>query len=364
MKCKIDVSVIIPVYNSEKYIADILDDLIKQTYENFEVIVINDGSQDGSQKILEEYEKKDDRIRVLEVMNAGVSKARNLGISIAKGEYIRFIDADDRINEDSLKYMMDIVKDNPTIDIVIGTFRSIPEMNYYYGEYLKPGKHTLEEISVDFLHNVKSFYYGVVWNKLYKRSFISKHNLLFDENLIWCEDFIFNLQYFNCCECFYTLPLDKIVYDYIQHEGSATKSIQSMPDEKSHVIEKINLYREKEAKKFFDRAGLSDVFEIEWKYSFLFLELMAIAKNQKINFNGKNDKTKELLTKAGMHEYIKLKKNYLKKEPFYHFTYQVIEKERYTLMTLYLCIYAWMSKNTNVLKWVWKKLGGRRPKVL
>ena len=81
MKCKIDVSVIIPVDNSEKYIADILDDLIKQTYENFEVIVINDGSQDGSQKILEEYEKKDDRIRVLEVMNAGVSKARNLGIN-------------------------------------------------------------------------------------------------------------------------------------------------------------------------------------------------------------------------------------------------------------------------------------------
>ena len=110
MKNKIDVSIIIPVYNSERYIAYIIEDLLNQSYENFEIIVINDGSTDNSQEILAEFEKRDERVKVVEVKNAGVSEARNLGISLAKGDYIRFIDADDRINKDSVKNMVDIVK--------------------------------------------------------------------------------------------------------------------------------------------------------------------------------------------------------------------------------------------------------------
>ena len=172
MKNKIDVSIIIPVYNSERYIAYIIEDLLNQSYENFEIIVINDGSTDNSQRILAEFEKRDERVKAVEVKNAGVSEARNLGISLAKGDYIRFIDADDRINKDSVKNMVDIVKKDHEIDVVIGSFRTIPDMKYYYGEYATTGKQNLNQMAFDFLQNVRSFYYGVVWNKLYKRSII------------------------------------------------------------------------------------------------------------------------------------------------------------------------------------------------
>ena len=94
------VSIIIPVYNSEKYISKCLDSVLNQTYKNIEILVINDGSKDNSIDILREYEKKDDRIVVIDKENEGVAKTRNQGIKKATGDYIMFIDNDDFIDED------------------------------------------------------------------------------------------------------------------------------------------------------------------------------------------------------------------------------------------------------------------------
>ena len=114
------VSVIIPVYNSEKYIARCLDSVIEQTYKNIEIIIINDGSKDKSKEILDEYEKKyPNIIRHIEQENKGVAKTRNYGIKIANGNYITFIDNDDYIDKDYIETFVNVLKENE-YDIVMG----------------------------------------------------------------------------------------------------------------------------------------------------------------------------------------------------------------------------------------------------
>ena len=97
------ISVIIPVYNAEKYISDCLESVVRQTYKNLEILLIDDGSKDGSAGICQEWCKKDARIRLLQKENGGVSSARNLGLQEASGEYVTFVDADDWIGERMLE---------------------------------------------------------------------------------------------------------------------------------------------------------------------------------------------------------------------------------------------------------------------
>ena len=104
------ISVILPVYNVEKYLRQCLDSVINQTYKNLEIILVNDGSTDNSGKICEEYALNDERIKVIHKENGGISSARNAAIDIAKGQYITFIDSDDDVELDYIDYLYDILK--------------------------------------------------------------------------------------------------------------------------------------------------------------------------------------------------------------------------------------------------------------
>lgn len=106
------ISVIIPVYNVEKYLTKCIESIIKQTYTNLEIILVDDGSPDNCGKICDEYAQKDDRIKVIHKKNGGQSEARNYGIEIATGKYITFLDSDDYISEDYIEYMYKLLKDN------------------------------------------------------------------------------------------------------------------------------------------------------------------------------------------------------------------------------------------------------------
>src|SRR5659263_299226 len=108
----ITVSVIVPVYNVEGYLSICLDSLINQTFKNLEIIIINDGSSDSSRSVAESYIQKDDRIRIIDQLNSGVSKARNVGILNAKGKYIMFVDSDDWIELDAIDELFKLVHDN------------------------------------------------------------------------------------------------------------------------------------------------------------------------------------------------------------------------------------------------------------
>ena len=128
------ISIIVPLYNAEKYIEQTIEDLITQTYQNIEIIMINDGSVDKSEDIVRKYAREDDRIKVISIENQGPSKARNVGLDLATGDYIRFVDADDRIPRDSMEQLMQPYLDDSELDLVIGNYRTIPEMGYFTGD--------------------------------------------------------------------------------------------------------------------------------------------------------------------------------------------------------------------------------------
>src|SRR5690606_27364966 len=114
------VSVIIPVYNAEKYLRECLDSVLAQTFTDFEVLLINDGSTDASGKICDEYAEKDSRIKVFHKENGGVSSARNLGLDNAKGEWISFVDSDDTIEQETLATLANEVKDLDIDGVIFG----------------------------------------------------------------------------------------------------------------------------------------------------------------------------------------------------------------------------------------------------
>lgn len=186
------ISIIIPVYNSEKYLQKCFDSITNQTFSDFEVIVINDGSKDNSGEICDHYAKIDSRFKVLHKKNEGVSIARNTGIEHASGEYITFIDSDDWVDEDYLQMMMSVATTG--CDLVVSGI----VCNYTNGEIktLTIDNAYFPSNNIDHLHSlIKSrLYYGPC-NKVYKADIIKSNKITFPQGISYGEDRIFNYQY-------------------------------------------------------------------------------------------------------------------------------------------------------------------------
>ena len=191
------VSVIMPIYNSEKYVGEAIESVIKQTYKNFELILVDDGSSDNSYNIIKDYSKKDERIKIYTKENGGISSTRNFGVLKATGKYIAFIDNDDEYKENLLsdnivlleKYDADIVKFNKTkVSIGDKTQSYTTSKTDFSIEFLQG-----DEIWKNF-DKINKFG-GTIWNAIYKRSFLENNSIKFDEtsrNVI--EDHEFNLE--------------------------------------------------------------------------------------------------------------------------------------------------------------------------
>lgn len=164
------ISIIIPVYNVEKYLEKCLDSVIHQSYENIEIILVNDGSTDTSGEICKKYSEKDKRIVLFNQENAGLSAARNTGIEICKGEYIAFVDSDDWVEKDYILKMYTECK-NKNVDIVICGFNKVNENNdLILDESSKLRKRTIDNKNkFDLLFNENNLETILAWNKLYKR---------------------------------------------------------------------------------------------------------------------------------------------------------------------------------------------------
>lgn len=213
-----EVSIIVPVYNAEKAIGRCIESIISQEYTDFELILCDDGSTDSSGKICDEYQKKDERIQVLHKENTGVSDTRNQGISMARGTYIQFLDADDWITVDATKLLVRTMKEWDC-DLVISDFyRVVGERTSHKGDIDAEGPLTQEEFAKYMMENPADFYYGVLWNKLFKREIIEKYQLAMDENVSWCEDFLFNLEYLLHAKTIAALQVP--IYYYVKTEGS------------------------------------------------------------------------------------------------------------------------------------------------
>lgn len=205
------VSIIVPVYNTEKYLARCLDSLVAQTYKNLEIIVIDDGSTDKSGEIADFYAKKDDRIQVLHIQNGGVSNARNQGIARATGEYIAFVDSDDTVRENmyeslkevALKTGADIVSSNLLIDGKIIT-HPLKE-NWLYS-----AEETREKILPSFSTTGGAI--TAFTNKLIKSEIIKKNHLEFYVGFSYQEDLMFMINVLANSSSFYYLP--EVFYEY------------------------------------------------------------------------------------------------------------------------------------------------------
>lgn len=212
------VTLIIPVYDAEKYLRRCLDSVASQNLPDMEVLLLDDGSRDDSLKICREYEEKDLRFHVIHKENSGVSDTRNLGIRLAKGKYLQFMDSDDWLTEDAVECMA-MAAEQEKCDLVIADFYRVSKDRYVEKKHIR--RKTVmsrEEFAMEMAKKPADFYYGVMWNKLYRREIVRQQGIFCDTSMNWCEDFLFNLKYIRYADRI--LALQKPVYYYQKRKGS------------------------------------------------------------------------------------------------------------------------------------------------
>ena len=213
------VSIIVPAYNAEKTIGRCVESVLNQTYRDFELIVLDDGSEDATGAILDEYAKKDSRIRVVHKANSGVSDTRNRGLDLAAGDYLQFLDADDWAAPDATRLFVRAMEDNPECGMVIADFyRVIDDRMDQKGNIDEERLYTREEYADLMMKAPADFYYGVLWNKFFRRGVIEEFGIRMDVNISWSEDFIFNMEYVLHVNQIYALKVP--VYYYVKTPGS------------------------------------------------------------------------------------------------------------------------------------------------
>lgn len=187
------ISIIVPVYNVEEYLYYCIDSILAQTFTDFELLLIDDGSKDRSGEICDEYAKKDNRIHVFHKENSGVSSARNLGLDKAQGEWICFVDSDDNIEFNYLQTFIHLITVQIADCYVVGC--NIIKDNTQKKLGLKDKYYTLEQIKDFIMDSRKVSIFGVPWNKLFKNKIIQKYRIRFDENISSYEDELFVMDY-------------------------------------------------------------------------------------------------------------------------------------------------------------------------
>lgn len=220
------VSIIVPVYNSEKTLERCINSILNQTYKEFELILLNDGSTDASGEICDNYARKDQRIRVVQKENTGVSDTRNQGIAMAKGEYLQFLDSDDWITPDATGLFVRTATEYQCDMVIADFYRVIGERVSQKGSIEEDGLMDRVTYATNMMQKPADFYYGVLWNKFYKRSIIEKYQLKMDSSVSWCEDFMFNLEYIRHIQTIYALKVP--VYYYVKTRGSLVSQGMSM----------------------------------------------------------------------------------------------------------------------------------------
>lgn len=222
-----ELSIIIPVYQAEKYLRDCLSSVLNQSFENFELILIDDGSTDESASICDEYAKNDSRILVIHQENKGQSAARNKGLKLAKGEFVGFIDNDDRIEPEMFALLLKLAKGNNT-DITSCSYSQLnPDGEIVYPQKIDETVYSFNNYDgmKEFLSREKLNIY--VWTKIYKRSFLEKNSIRFEEGKI-DEDFLFNFQAYKYSNKSLLVSLPKYIYTYRLDSTSRSYSQTSL----------------------------------------------------------------------------------------------------------------------------------------
>ena len=230
------VSIIIPVYNASKCLHRCIDSVLCQTYQDFELLLIDDGSQDSSGVICDDYAKKDNRISVIHQPNGGVSSARNEGLARATREYIIFVDADDYLHPNYIKGLME----NNDADSVIGGYTTS-----HSNKAIEPtaGEYRTDKMQAFVDEHITRLYFTVPWGKMYRNSIIQDNGLRFDRNIRLAEDMVFNLEYLKQCHIVRTIPSTGYIYD--EGIGNAEEKYHLTHAELTYVLDRCeNCYEQ------------------------------------------------------------------------------------------------------------------------
>lgn len=215
-------SIVIPVYNAQEYIEKAITSIQCQSFQDYEVICIDDGSTDNSAKILDGFSKKDQRIRIVHCENGGVSRARNTGIDLARGEYLLFMDSDDEYEQNALRILAEkLMSEKPDFlcfgyrEVVYKDKQVIKNISKSYGNT----EYNQNQIRREGLALISHPLFGSVWSKAYKRSLLQEKNIRMNENLYIGEDYCFNLDVIQYVHDFQTIEDALYIYK-IQNNNS------------------------------------------------------------------------------------------------------------------------------------------------
>lgn len=265
------ISIIIPVYNAEKYLKKCIDSILDQTYSNLEIIIVNDGSKDNSLDIINEYATKDSRIKVCNKENGGVSSARNEGINKANGTYVMFIDADDYIEKDMLKKMYDCIEEN-NAGICLCGMNVVSTEGEIYRTYTYGQDRNKLEIK-DGLIESKENYISLLevnWApfcKLIKKDLIQ--HIRYDKNVAIAEDLLFNAMLLLENSDFKVAVCSEAMYNYVDVPTSATKSSYSSKILQGLITEEkvYNMLSEIDKKDRLSKVLFSGVITFFFRYA-------------------------------------------------------------------------------------------------
>lgn len=251
------VSVIVPVYNAKLHIEKCVNSLLKQSFVDIEIILIDDGSIDGSDKICDSFAETYEQVQVFHKENGGVSTARNLGLDKARGEFVVFVDADDSLENDALEKMIQRIEFDKLDIVIAGKY-----INYYdKKEVFLPltksdNLYSKKDVSSVILYLNESSNFDVLWNKMYRRSFIEKNHIRFQEFATTSQDLIFNVDIFVNNPSIGLIP--NAFYHYYKSLGETivSKYHKNMYD--------IMIERRKKLYELFDYYGLNNNESQKW----------------------------------------------------------------------------------------------------
>ena len=248
------VSIIVPVYNAEQYINKCIDCILEQTYQNIELILVDDGSSDKSAQIIDEESRNDERILVIHKSNGGASDARNTGLSICRGEYVCFVDADDIIDPEYVMTMLTIAKEHDC-DIVQCEYKRVDNRDIVFNK----GENEISVVNnIDMLNRIYSKYNVdtiVLWNKMFKKSVIADNmfpvGIMFEDE-VFCPRVIYNAS---------RIAITNATLYYYFHNSSSVMNME-YSKKKLDIFTALKLRMD-----FYCKCGLKDLYEKDlYKY--------------------------------------------------------------------------------------------------
>lgn len=335
-KAKPLVSIIMPVYNVEAYVAKAITSVLDQSYPNFELLVVNDGTPDNSVAIIEKFCQQDDRVQLLHKENGGLSDARNFGLPKVKGDFVYFMDSDDWIAPNLLEVAV-VAMESQSADVVVFGYHMDTEdakgvlvgtkiVNHKKALYQKS---KASEMVIDrTLLNL----YGYAWNKLYRTDFLKQHQLIFDKGISLVEDILFNARVLGVSDRI--AVLEDPCYHYIHRIEGVTLIKTYHENSFDLILKRTAAIKQFLSQWYFDEPSQSAVLGESLVLGIRYCVNNLFAYKNQLNFGGKRRVIHHMLSHPETTTYVDHYVTY----SFFDKVYKFLIKNKYSFVLAMLCL--------------------------